>query len=56
MAALSLDATDSPKIITGFIAPADASHPRQSEGDIVVLRDGTLWNLSERSFPGAGEW
>ncbi len=30
-------------IISSFIATAEASHPRQSEGDIVVLRDGTLF-------------
>ena len=32
-----------PAGITRFIAGADPTHPRQSEGDIVVLRDGTLF-------------
>lgn len=42
-AALSLRAASSPEIISSFIATADAAHPRQTEGDIVVLRDGTLF-------------
>lgn len=36
-------ASSATSIITSFIATADATHPRQSEGDIVVLRDGTLF-------------
>ena len=42
LAVLSARAESSPEIISSFIAPAAPDHPRQSEGDIVVLRDGTL--------------
>ena len=42
MAALSTRADHSPETISSFIAPAAPDHPRQSEGDIVVLRDGSL--------------
>lgn len=43
LAVPTTDAAGSPDIISSFIAPAAAGHPRQSEGDIVVLRDGTLF-------------
>lgn len=32
----------SPEIVDVMLAPATASHPRQSEGDVLVLRDGSL--------------
>ena len=40
---LSANASSAAAVVSSFIATADASHPRQSEGDIVVLRDGTLF-------------
>ena len=40
---LSANASSAADVVSSFIATADASHPRQSEGDIVVLRDGTLF-------------
>jgi len=38
----SKDKIDSQEIIETLIAPASATHPRHSEGDILVLKDGTL--------------
>ncbi|MBK8090496.1 MAG: exo-alpha-sialidase [Verrucomicrobiaceae bacterium] len=38
---------------TSFIAQASAEHPRNSEGDIIVLRDGTLFAAWSQFYGGA---
>ena len=37
-----VSANRSPEIFESFLAPATEEHPRQSEGDVVVLKDGSL--------------
>lgn len=39
--------------ITSFIAESTTEHPRNSEGDIVVLRDGTLFAAWSQFYGGA---
>ncbi|MEO5802951.1 MAG: sialidase family protein [Verrucomicrobiota bacterium] len=45
--------SDSRKIIETMLAPATATHPRQSEGDILVLKDGFLL-AAWTDFSGGG--
>jgi sialidase-1 len=42
------------KIFETMLAPATATHPRQSEGDIIVLKDGTLL-AAWTDFSGGGQ-
>ena len=39
--------------ISSFIAEATTEHPRNSEGDILVLRDGTLFAAWSQFYGGA---
>ena len=41
------------EIIESFIAEATAEHPRNTEGDIVVLRDGTLFAAWSQFYGGS---
>jgi sialidase-1 len=43
LAPLGAAESSSTSVIANFIATADPSRPRQTEGDIVVLRDGSLF-------------
>jgi len=51
ISAVPILAADEP--ISSFIAEASTEHPRNSEGDIVVLRDGTLFAAWSQFYGGA---
>ena len=40
-------------VISSFIAEASAEHPRNSEGDVLVLKDGTLFAAWSQFYGGA---